>query len=79
MAIALAVNCDSQSSAHIDRALVPFSKIPNHYPRAALLLSDQRIDEVRPRDFGVGYGNSSGYASGRRYTCEWVTPRFRMT
>lgn len=33
----------------------------------------------RPRDFGVGYGNSSGYASGRRYTCEWVTPRFRMT
>lgn len=58
---------------------MPFSKIPNHYPRAALLLSEQRIDEVRSRDFGVGYGNSSGYANGRRYTCEWATPRFRMT
>ena len=33
----------------------------------------------RERDFGVGYGNSSGYASTRRYTNQWATPRFRMT
>ena len=32
----------------------------------------------RERDFGVGYGNSSGYASTRRYTAEWTQPRFRV-
>lgn len=31
----------------------------------------------RERDFGVGYGNSSGYASERRYTSNWVQPLFR--
>jgi hypothetical protein len=31
----------------------------------------------RERDFGVGYGNSSGYASNRRYTTEWAQPLFR--
>ncbi|HJW45307.1 MAG TPA: hypothetical protein VJ484_02345 [Lysobacter sp.] len=31
----------------------------------------------RDRDFGVGYGNSSGYASDRRYTSNWVQPLFR--
>ena len=34
--------------------------------------------ERRERDFGVGYGNSSGYASTRRYTQDWATPRFRF-
>lgn len=32
----------------------------------------------RERDFGVGYRNSSGYASNRRYTSEWAPPRFRF-
>ncbi|NUO75561.1 MAG: hypothetical protein HOQ32_06055 [Lysobacter sp.] len=32
----------------------------------------------RERDFGVGYGNSSGYASSRRYTNDWAQPRFRF-
>lgn len=32
----------------------------------------------RTRDFGVGYGNSSGYASERRYTSDWGQIRFRM-
>ena len=36
-----------------------------------------RIDRVRARDFGVGYGNSSGYATARRYTTNWGQPRFR--
>lgn len=31
----------------------------------------------RDRDFGVGYGNSSGYASGRRYADNWGNTRFR--
>lgn len=32
----------------------------------------------RQRDFGVGYGNSSGYASNRSYASNWVQPRFRF-
>lgn len=35
------------------------------------------VDRNRVRDFGVGYGNSSGYATARRYTSNWATPRFR--
>jgi hypothetical protein len=31
----------------------------------------------RDRDFGVGYGNSSGYATDRRYVAEWSPQRFR--
>lgn len=31
----------------------------------------------RERDFGVGYGNSSGYASSRHYAKDWMQPRFR--
>jgi hypothetical protein len=31
----------------------------------------------RERDFGVGYGNSSGYATHRRYTTTWAKPLFR--
>ena len=31
----------------------------------------------REREFGVGYGNSSGYASNRRYAQDWMQPRFR--
>ncbi|MCW5581028.1 MAG: hypothetical protein KIS72_06800 [Luteimonas sp.] len=34
--------------------------------------------ERRERDFGVGYGNSSGYASDRRYTRDWGNGRFRV-
>ena len=30
----------------------------------------------RERDFGVGYGNSSGYASDRHYTSNWMPNRF---
>ena len=31
----------------------------------------------RERDFGVGYGNSSGYASDKRYASAWGQPLFR--
>ena len=30
--------------------------------------------EYRERDFGVGYGRSSGYASDRRYASAWNGP-----
>lgn len=32
----------------------------------------------RERDFGIGYGKSSGYASNRRYVNAPVGPRFRV-
>lgn len=37
-----------------------------------------RAPERRPRDFGVGYGRSSGYAGNRRYLCGAVAQRFRF-
>lgn len=36
------------------------------------------VAERRERGFGVGYGNSSGYASGKRYTPSPATARFRF-
>lgn len=39
--------------------------------------STVRVDRNRARDFGVGYGNSSGYATARRYASNWGAPRFR--
>ena len=33
--------------------------------------------ERRERDFGVGYGRSSGYASDKRYTNDWGLTLFR--
>lgn len=32
--------------------------------------------ERRARDYGVGYGSSSGYASGKRYAENWGNARF---
>ena len=33
--------------------------------------------ERRERDFGIGYGNSSGYAATRRHVNDWGLTRFR--
>ena len=45
-------------------------------PPASFSLSTRHIH--RERDFGVGYGNSSGYASTRRYADNrGQQPRFR--
>ena len=54
-----------------DRTSTPTS-IPT--PRPATV-SARRVD--RAREFGVGYGNSSGYATTRRYASPWGAPRFR--
>jgi hypothetical protein len=32
----------------------------------------------RERDFGIGYGNSSGYGADKRYTSDWGRPHFRF-
>ncbi len=32
----------------------------------------------RERDFGIGYGSSSGYAKTPRYASSWTAPRFRF-
>lgn len=54
----------------------PFAKAA---PVSRLALLNAPVRTVhRERDFGVGYGNSSGYASNRRYTNEWAPPRFRF-
>jgi hypothetical protein len=37
----------------------------------------QARTERRERDFGIGYGSSSGYASTRRYVNDWGLTRFR--
>lgn len=37
-----------------------------------------RRGQHRERDFGIGYGNSSGYGCTRRYASDWAgAPRFR--
>jgi hypothetical protein len=52
-------------------ALRPLATVP--YARA------RRPVGARPeRDFGIGYGRSSGYASLRRYASNWAPPRFRF-
>ncbi|RPE80058.1 hypothetical protein [Vulcaniibacterium tengchongense] len=44
-------------------------------PAPVVLLAARRAH--RERDFGVGYGSSSGYASVPRYTRDWAPSRFR--
>ena len=34
--------------------------------------------DYRKRDFGVGYGNSSGYASDKQYARSWGELQFRF-
>jgi hypothetical protein len=36
-------------------------------PVPAAIARGQTSPRIRDREFGVGYGNSSGYASGRHY------------
>ncbi len=44
---------------------------------AAVVPSAPARQQYRERDFGVGYGNSSGYASHRRYSNSGFQPLFR--
>jgi hypothetical protein len=60
-------------------AKTPSTKTP--YPRPNVPNPNHTVVAIarhghRNRDFGVGYGNSSGYASGRRYASDWGNARF---
>ena len=54
-------------------ALTPQTPTRNH--ASVVTLPARR--ERRERDFGIGYGSSSGYASAKRYTNDWGLTRFR--
>jgi hypothetical protein len=64
------------------RSLFPFrspfqATIPRPAPVTRTVPELARREYVE-RDFGVGYGRSSGYASARRYGSAWNgQPRFR--
>lgn len=45
--------------------------------RAAVVVPFAPRNARPERDFGVGYGRSSGYATSRRYASDWAPPRFR--
>ena len=58
-------------------ALRPLSSAKSSFnPARAAQLNAPR-SQHRERDFGVGYGNSSGYASHRRYSSSSFQPLFR--
>lgn len=50
---------------------------PIAQPASAKVIAIPGRHTHRQRDFGVGYGNSSGYASNRQYISPWATPRFK--
>ena len=58
-------------------ALTTFSPSAKSAPVSPLALMNVPSRTHRERDFGVGYGSSSGYASNRRYAQDWMQPRFR--
>jgi hypothetical protein len=53
-----------------------FTATPIRSPSKAAVEVAQS-DRYRTRDFGIGYGSSSGYAADKRYTSDWGQPRFR--
>ncbi|MDR0184842.1 hypothetical protein [Lysobacter arvi] len=59
-------------------ALTTFAPSAKSVPASPLALMNAPSRNHRERDFGVGYGASSGYASNRRYTTDWAPPRFRF-
>jgi len=44
-------------------------------PRSGLAAAP--VIRYRERDFGIGYGASSGYAADRRYASDWAAAPFR--
>jgi hypothetical protein len=58
------------STRSVQTAMRPDNRHPLH-PATA---TGPARREYRERDFGVGYGRSSGYASDRRYASAWNGP-----
>jgi hypothetical protein len=57
-------------------APTPRNPTPNR-DHADNVVALQARRERRERDFGIGYGSSSGYASAKRYVNDWGLTRFR--
>ena len=57
-------------------APTPRNPSPNR-DHADNVVALQARRERRERDFGIGYGSSSGYASAKRYVNDWGLTRFR--
>ena len=55
----------------------PIAKTPSPNRSHGNVVALPARRERRERDFGIGYGNSSGYASERRYVNDWGLTRFR--
>ena len=51
---------------------------PNPAEAARVILFAAPRKNPLERDYGTGYGKSSGYATNRRYTTDWAGPRFRV-
>ncbi|MGI8561846.1 MAG: hypothetical protein ACR2J7_10550 [Luteimonas sp.] len=64
------MNVTNRTVSSFDRSSNPAQTNPS--PAASFARREPRV-----RDFGIGYGNSSGYASHRRYASQWGAPRFR--
>ena len=58
--------------------LQPSTSNRNALPASTAVIPMPVRHSHRQRDFGVGYGNSSGYATQRRYSSDWAAPRFRF-
>lgn len=57
---------------------VPRTFVPEFRPGIRTQGTQNRRAVYRDREAGVGYGNSSGYATDRRYARGWTgQPRFR--
>ncbi len=46
--------------------------------RNIVATTDRLSAQYRERDFGIGYGNSSGYARASSYTANTARPLFRV-
>ena len=58
--------------------LSPTRLVASNYPTRPAANGDaQATRRYRERDFGIGYGTSSGYALEKRYTSDWGQARFR--
>ncbi|MFS8063268.1 MAG: hypothetical protein ACMG5Z_01645 [Luteimonas sp.] len=55
-------------------AMLPNGRPGNRTAQRSSAATEPSRREYRERDFGVGYGRSSGYASDRRYASPWNGP-----
>jgi hypothetical protein len=57
---------------------VPTAKTPSANRSHGTVVALPARRERRERDFGIGYGTSSGYGNAKRYTKDWGLTRFRF-